>query len=228
MIRDNAGRGQMAYTVFLSLSLFSLAFAAFNVAYATYLQQTDFTSTAVDVFSVFQALGTVTHLILIVLSIVVFIRWLRRAYYNLAAVGIDTGQAENQAAIAWFLPIISMYRPYQITREIWQTTQRLGTGVITPHSLLRLWWVLFLLRGFWSLLGRVVEGGSGVEQLRTTLLFLACTTLYDAVAAYITAMVIRRMMGFEQQLALQVQVADLGKAAPEPSHLDATEQDLYL
>ncbi|WP_180754527.1 DUF4328 domain-containing protein [Hymenobacter sp. DG01] len=228
MIRDNAGRGQMAYTVFLGLSLFSLAFAAFSMAYATYLRQTDFSSTTVEILSIFQSLGTITQFILLILSIVVFMRWLRRAYYNLAATGFETNYADNQAVIAWFLPVMSMYRPYRITREVWQVTQGLGTGVGSSHGLLRLWWALFLLRGLLGLLITFLGKGVGVEGLRTVLLFTACTSAFDAVAAYTTARVIQRIVGFEQQLALKVQVADLGQAAPEHNHLGATEQDLYL
>ena len=52
-----------------------------------------------------------------------FIRWFRRAYYNLHKRADVLNYAENQATISWFIPFISLYRPFQITKEIFEETE---------------------------------------------------------------------------------------------------------
>ncbi|MBG8554816.1 DUF4328 domain-containing protein [Hymenobacter guriensis] len=212
------------------LTIFSLAFAVFNVSFAYFLDNLEadtITSGTFQFFDLGNPLGAIAHLALILASIITFIRWYRRAYYNLAASGVETNFTDGQTVAAWFIPFISLTRPYYVVREIWQSTQQLGTGVVTPHTLLRVWWVLFLLRGFIGVVANAVSGSNNLQAVQITLQVTAATLVFDAIAAGITALVIQRIMGFEQQLQLQAQVATLGGPAPEPDDLLLGEQESY-
>ncbi|MEC8831353.1 MAG: DUF4328 domain-containing protein, partial [Bacteroidota bacterium] len=55
--------------------------------------------------------------ILYVVSVITFIRWFRRAYYNLSS-RTDIRYDEGWAAGSWFVPILNLFRPYQIMKEI--------------------------------------------------------------------------------------------------------------
>lgn len=56
--------------------------------------------------------------------IIVFIQWFRRAYHNLHKAKVSNlSTSEGWAAGAWFVPIVSLFRPYQIMMEIWNKTK---------------------------------------------------------------------------------------------------------
>lgn len=56
--------------------------------------------------------------------IITFIQWFRRAYHNLHKIGErDLLTSEGWAAGAWFVPILSLFRPYQIMVEISKRTK---------------------------------------------------------------------------------------------------------
>ncbi|WP_426491622.1 DUF4328 domain-containing protein [Hymenobacter sp. 102] len=231
MLRDNERRGQTAYAIFLAVTIFSWAYAVFNIAFAA--QLASFGPDGVDsprlqVFSLLNQLAVMVNLGVLLASAVSFIRWARRAYYNLGAIGVDTSYSDASVVYAWMLPVTSLYRPYQLMREIWQLTQREAFGHIRPHMVLRVWWASFLLRSVLGIVVAAIGHGMTLESLRTAMQFQALSLAFDGFAALITAQVIRRIRQFEQQLVLVQNVTQLGLAAPEPAALSPTDPDLYL
>lgn len=228
MLRDNTGRGQLAYQIFIAVFLVSGVSSVLNVVYSIVVGNEEYSSTA-EVFDTLMSLLPIAELGLILMSAIVFIRWLRRAYCNLAAAGIPIEHQESWAAGAWFVPFISMYRPYSITREIWKGSQSLAGEVLKPHGLLRIWWILFLIRGFSGfIVSAVAQGASSVSKLQEALLVSAGANVLDAVAAGVTLLVIRRIMEFEQQLQLRSQVASIGQLPVDAPELLPTEPDAYF
>ena len=93
------------------------------------------------------------YLIVYITSVVTFIQWFRRAYYNLN-IRTNCSHSDNWAVISWFIPIISLFRPYQIMKEMWLHTSELiiaksnkknknGNGII-----IFLWWILWIFSNF--------------------------------------------------------------------------------
>jgi amino acid transporter len=65
------------------------------------------------------------NLIMLVLGMIFFIMWFRRAYYNLHMLPWHTARhTEGWAAGSWFIPILSLFWPYQIMDDIWKGTQK--------------------------------------------------------------------------------------------------------
>ncbi|MDR0666202.1 MAG: DUF4328 domain-containing protein [Campylobacteraceae bacterium] len=64
-------------------------------------------------------------LIAYIISAVTFIMWFRRAYYNLHQEADSLLYAEGWAAGSWFIPIINLYRPYKIMKELYVKTKEL-------------------------------------------------------------------------------------------------------
>ena len=98
-----------------------------------------------------QIIGIV-YTIVFIISTVTFIRWFRRAYYNLN-IRIKCNHSEGWAAGSWFVPIISLYRPYQIMKEMWLETTKIiksKSDDIVNHSTLILgfWWALWLISNY--------------------------------------------------------------------------------
>jgi hypothetical protein len=64
----------------------------------------------------------IIHIIIFIISGIVFIRWFRRAYYNLHLIVKDLNHTGGWAAGYWFLPIANLYRPFQIMKELYGET----------------------------------------------------------------------------------------------------------
>ena len=58
-------------------------------------------------------------------SIITFIMWFRRAYYNLHQKVDYLAHSDGWAAGGWFVPIACLYIPYQIMKEIYVETKAL-------------------------------------------------------------------------------------------------------
>lgn len=99
-----------------------------------------------------QAIG-IAYLIAFIISAVVFIQWFRRAYYNLQ---IRTGNCEHSegwAAGSWFVPIICLFRPYHIMKELWTKTTNLkasktGEKLSKNDSIIGIWWTLWIVSNY--------------------------------------------------------------------------------
>ena len=97
-----------------------------------------------------QIIGII-YLIAYIISAVTFIQWFRRAYYNLHLRVNHLSQTEGWAAGSWFVPIVSLYRPYQIMKELYQETRELlvkkGLSINENFStgFLGWWWTLWII-----------------------------------------------------------------------------------
>lgn len=93
------------------------------------------------------------YVVVYIVSIVVFIRWFRRAYYNLGR-RTECAHSEGWAAGNWFVPIISLFRPYQIMKEMWMKTTRLTLSKtqekVQKDSVenIGIWWFLWILSNY--------------------------------------------------------------------------------
>ena len=90
-----------------------------------------------------------------VVSGVFFLRWLSWVSRILPELGVDNQKFSPSLAVAWwFCPIMNLFRPYQVMREIWKGSYpNLGTNGLSdwtdaPASpLLGWWWGTWLLSG---------------------------------------------------------------------------------
>ena len=84
-------------------------------------------------------------------SIIYFIKWFRRSYFNIRFfTKSDTRYKNGWAAACWFVPIINFYRPFLIMREIWGKTQDMLVKETKWNKnkkayIVTIWWVLWLL-----------------------------------------------------------------------------------
>lgn len=89
-----------------------------------------------------------------------FFFWIHRACKNLNYLEvIGTSFTPGWAIGCWFIPIANFFIPYQLTKELWKTSD---TNTVSIHSIidqntwkqaytspiLILWWLLWLASGF--------------------------------------------------------------------------------
>ena len=91
--------------------------------------------------------------LLLIITGITFIQWFRRTYFNLHTKVNYLAHAVDWAAGSWFVPIMNLYRPYQIMKEIYNETKKLLTknniefNPTFSTKLLGWWWILWLLKG---------------------------------------------------------------------------------
>lgn len=147
------------------------------------------------------------YLAVYVISGITFIQWFRRAYYNLHLKAAHLSFTEGWAAGSWFVPIISLYRPNQIMKELYQETQRLlskknekYTQNLTTH-LIGWWWALWLIASF---LGQFVYRYSAkaetIDELTTSTVASLIASIIGIPLAIITVKVIKDYAAIEPLL----------------------------
>lgn len=97
-----------------------------------------------------QGLVALPRLTILVATIVVFVKWIVRANFNVRQLGATGLRFAPYWAAGWyFVPFANLWLPYQAMSEIWRASkspaawQQCGVGWLPP-----IWWTLFLLNDF--------------------------------------------------------------------------------
>jgi hypothetical protein len=99
------------------------------------------------------------YLVFTLISAITFICWFRRAYYNLHLKAETLSFSEGWASGSWFVPIINLYRPFQIMKELFRETHEIlsknGIEITSDPNPNRLswWWTIWI---FSNVLGQFV------------------------------------------------------------------------
>ncbi len=80
---------------------------------------------------------------------ITFLMWFHRVRANLPALGISDARWSPRWAVGWwFVPVMSLFRPYQVAAEIWRASDPVATPMdwttrpVAP--VLGWWWGLFI------------------------------------------------------------------------------------
>ena len=101
----------------------------------------------------------IIYFIIYISSGITFIMWFRRAYFNLHQKVNWLNHSEGWAAGCWFVPIVNLYRPYQIMKELYIETKKLLTKkglsekVNYTTDYLGWWWTLWIISG---IIGQII------------------------------------------------------------------------
>lgn len=145
-----------------------------------------------------QKIIAIIYLVAYIISGITFIRWFRRAYFNLHLKAETLSFTEGWAAGCWFVPFISLYRPKQIMNELYVETQNLLTTK-QENSMVNLntkfigwWWALWLIASF---LGQFVfrssQKAESLEELTTVTIVSIIASIIGIPLALITVKIIK-------------------------------------
>ncbi len=156
VIKDNTLRSKHVILAFTLTALIDMVSVSLNLYQNSVLKGYEIGTYDSDRINLLDnmtiALGTI-QFILFVTTIVLFIKWFRRAYGNLIRLNVSMAYSENSAVWGYFIPIINWVRPIKTMKEIFLKTQQTikayssniqmdqNTGFIT------LWWILYLVNG---------------------------------------------------------------------------------
>lgn len=220
ILRDNSRRAEQAtgsFQVLAGVLLLTIVSDFWYMGQLTAGQSADEIDTG-SLLGIAHNLLMIIELVSLITGLVLLVRWLRRAYWNLHALQQHLDYSEGWAAGAWFVPFLNLYRPYSIVKEVWRQTQLLAYERVEPHGLLRAWWVLFTLHSLVSnMSGRLLASAATTEQLQSATTADVVSASLGIATALLTVRVVRRIAEFEEQLALLQQVKQLGGPAPRPA-----------
>jgi len=143
----------------------------------------EFENAADAAAGVLVTVGGVVSVIDLLVCIIVFLMWLYRARANLPALGVSDARWSPGWAIGWwFIPIMSLFRPYQLVKEVWQASDPMtspGWRSNAPPVFFGWWWALYL--AYWTG-GRFTDRYSRIAGKQPTLDTAAWLTAVDVVA----------------------------------------------
>lgn len=119
-----------------------------------------------------------------IVGAIIVLCWYVRSIRNAQVLhrGIET--TPGWAVWNFIVPIISLFRPYTMTSELWRSSQKPeGWKSLHDPASLRWWWGLILVGGFISIVANVFSGSAdSTGTLRPIALILACMFATQAVA----------------------------------------------
>lgn len=156
----------------------------------------------------------IIYLIASLTSAVTFIMWFRRAYFNLHLKVSGLSHTEGWAAGSWFVPILSLFRPYQIMKELYVQTK----GLIIKNGLalygnfntqnLGWWWALWIISNFLGQFEfRYSRNAESIDQLTVVTIASMISNIIGVPLAIITIKVIKDYSKMEE-LLLEIKEED--------------------
>lgn len=124
-----------------------------------------------------EAIISLFYLVIFIGSIITFIQWFRRAYFNLGLLSNNLSTTDGWASGAWFIPIMSLYRPYQMMKEMFIVTNIIlktkveGYKSMPSVKTVGVWWAFWIIS---NILGNIVAqiqlNATAVEGMMTATL----------------------------------------------------------
>ncbi len=134
------------------------------------------------------------------ITAIAFCLWIHRAHRNLPALGAhDLKYSPAWAVGGFFVPILSLFRPYQVTKEIWKASDpNAGSGSNldwhdAPTSpLIIWWWVTFLISSYAGyILLRMALSAETISDFMSLSVMTLVTDIVDIPAAILAIILVR-------------------------------------
>jgi hypothetical protein len=128
-----------------------------------------------------QQLVGIAQVVALLAGAIAFLRWLRVAYGNLPALGAVPRFGRNWAVAFFVIPILNLFRPYQVVRELWAASGGGGAAIVGW------WWAAYLVASFlgarsFTLVATAKAPGDFLMATWVTLAADVCGTLAAALA----------------------------------------------
>lgn len=218
LLKDNTARAKQAISIFwimLGLTIVNIATLVWqHIALSRALNDpVDVDMSWISISDTLHRVIAFSNLTIIILSMVFFIMWFRRAYYNLHQLPGHNGRySEGWAAGSWFVPVISLWWPYQIMADIWKGIQhalRERLGEPGSAALVGWWWALLIIT---SVFNRAVfaffsESG-GIERFLFATKMDIIGEMISIPAILITIALIQRTNYFEKELLIHIETPE--------------------
>ncbi len=193
LLKPNAGRSKLAIQLIIVVMIFDLISLFSNILEYQLLSSEFISPDIASENDTRQQIIAIVHLVVIIISTVTFIQWFRRAYYNLGERIGSLNNSEYWASLGWFVPFISLYRPYHIAKEIFSETEEYleqnlaNYKETTSDSKIGIWWTFWIISNIiGNIAFRISLNADTLESLKTANI-LACLSDISSIPAGIFA-----------------------------------------
>lgn len=162
-LRSNETRAKVTIALILTVMLVNIVNFVFDVSnfelYKKIAAGAKYTVEEIENREFNNLVILMVYITVFVASAVAFIMWFRRAYNNIKCLGTDINHYENWTVISWFIPVLNLFRPYQIMREMYKKSDEYITSRDSEHKPAELifvgwWWALWIMT---ALYGNIVQ-----------------------------------------------------------------------
>jgi len=157
----------------------------------------------------------IIYLIAWIVSAVFFLRWFKTAYHNLRQI-TDVRHAEWWTIVSWCIPIVNLFLPYQIMKELYIKTKEFLIAreyeiskTLMPDYL-RGWWILWIIN--LCLSQGLVRLSSKAEEISQLILVTWVSMGTDIIGVLLALVTIRVIKDYARIEPLLQQIA------PQPPH----------
>jgi uncharacterized membrane protein len=155
-----------------------------------------------------ELLVAVIYMIIYIVSAITFIQWFRRAYFNLHQRVKNLSSSEGWAAGCWFVPVLNLFKPYQIMSEMFKETAKYladktkESTLNLSNGIVGLWWTIWVVNavtGYYVYIQ--TRELKSIETMMDITMLSMISALLLAVLAPITIKIIKNYSAAEEVLA---------------------------
>lgn len=138
---------------------------------------------------------------------ITFIMWFRRAYYNLGMI-TKTELNDNWAVWSWIVPVISVFRPYNMMSELYNKTIFILKGSPISYNqnfnsnILSWWWGFWIVNNIisWFVFRLYYFAGNNVDKLLEITMIEMFTNVIGIISAFLAIKVVKGYSDIESLL----------------------------
>ena len=203
-MKPNEQRAKTAIILIIVVMIFSVISLFSDSLEYGLLTSSEITSEAAESNDTRQRIIAIFSLIAYIISIVTFISWFRRAYYNLHSKIENLDNSEAAAAYSWFIPIVNLYKPQNIMKEIFEETELFLEQNIEKYnaptniSKVQLWWTFWIVVNILSNIQfRMSLNADTIDELINSNIFSMVISILSIPLAIVTINVIKEYSKIE-------------------------------
>ncbi len=147
------------------------------------------------------------YFIAYIISGITFILWFRRAYFNLHLISRNLKYTEGWAAGGWFVPILNLWYPYTIMRELFTETfsffnkNNSNSEDTFKLSIIGWWWALWIIASFFAYLGaNLLSKSNNISGISSGTLVQIFSSVISCIGAIIIVRIIKKYSEMEDQI----------------------------
>ena len=160
-----------------------------------------------------QHLVAVAGIVLFIATAIIWFMWQHRAYANLGLIGSrDTEFTPGGSVGYWFIPLVNLVRPYQITAELYRRSEiqnaRDSIGGLSGPPLVGAWWLVYLVwGGSQRLFSVIAKGANTIPTLISATNIQIGGYLIAVTSTVLALLVIRSIDRFQQAFPVTQPIA---------------------
>lgn len=199
-LRDNSERARIILNIFYFLAFLIVAMFISNLLQHNLLKAEFIDDDVASNNDLRQQGIAVLYLITIIAAAVYFIRWFRRAYFNLQEVGASLEYEDSMASYGWMIPFINLWRPFTMMKEIWTKTQEHASyEKIESTGIVGIWWTFWIIRNIMDRIETKMPMET-LEEIQASTSFAMANNVVDLITLMLVIIIVRRVSEFEYNL----------------------------